>query len=161
MRKILFALALITAGCGHSPAQLPTTSSYSCPSSAVVGTYGALTAKTYAGAPSATSLTDNTVATGAVKCYIVQSLDNQGGISGPSNIAGPFFTPATGTAHSTSLSWTAPVSACSGGCHYVLSSVDAIQTTPLAPALSGNATIAVAKPPDVHTPQNLIARLGK
>ena len=115
----------LTVGCGHSSAQLPTAPSLSCQPSTTPGTYTALTGTTYATALGATNYTDST-SVGKTVCYFAQTLDNLGGVSGPSNTV---MITVPSTAHGTNLTWTPP-STCTGQCKFAVFSLAATQTTP-------------------------------
>lgn len=131
----LFALFLVV-GC-HG--QAPTQPILSCPDATTVGTYAALNA---ASPTAATTYNDTTPTSSENVCYIVQSLqtvNGQKGTSAPSNIAGPFTIPSTGSSHLVELSWTAPAGT---GYTYLVSRVDAISTPVTPPVLGTSPTVS-------------------
>jgi hypothetical protein len=113
-----------------------------------------------------TTYADTALASGQVTCYIAQSLqtvNGQKGTSAPSNIAGPYTTPATGSAHLTTLTWTNPGS---GTFTYLVSRVDAISTAVPIPSLNTAPVIsdgAIPRPAPAakDAPVELVARVAR
>ena len=116
----ILALALASVGCAHSGGQILTPTVHSVtititPPSQAAYTYAVaraeLTSGTQCPLATTTAYTDlnptsrltgtiyvDKSAAGTTACYYVMALDSSGGISAPSNVAGPFVVPANPTA---------------------------------------------------------------